>query len=558
MIEKIAIKNYKAFREGALKIKPITILLGTNGAGKSSLIQLLLMLTQTFNSSKLKRTSLLINGDLIKMGEIKNIFHNLKTNIPIEISFDIKEINYQRNFDRVSENIGELHYFLDKTYVALSPAETSLPKKLSRSFRYHPTFDLSIETDAKKVFSKLRSLKIKINNQSKRIGKEDFNKIMFQQSNFFRNKETQNNFYSPEQKRIVFGFTPVLQAFDFFKKVIECNCEKISIEFIFGVNKKNDGIETRGIKIIGLEKILLEYSYKHVKRGKHHQLKSDIFDNKILEKYSSKFGNAIDLNNLEYTYRPYSLFALRRNYFVEMLIEFVTSSVSMIRESLNYKNINYVNPLRDYPRRYYFQDDFYSPSTLSRLDMIQLIDLLKERPDIKKYVNSWLKKFNINVDISLIEEVISKIKVNHFGLHLDLTDVGFGISQILPIIAQCYLARPNTITLIEQPEIHLHPKMQADLADLFLETCKINQETRNYIIETHSEYLLKRLRRRISEGAISSQDVCVYFIHPKTETENFAKLEEIIISEKGSFVWPKEFYSEDLNDTFEFLKNQLQ
>jgi len=167
-----------------------------------------------------------------------------------------------------------------------------------------------------------------------------------------------------------------------------------------------------------------------------------------------------------------------------------------------------------------------------------------------------MKKFNINVDIDQLEEVIHKIRINQGGLNLDITDVGFGISQVMPIIAQCYLARTNSITFIEQPEIHLHPKMQAELADLFIETCIDNLGKKNFIIETHSEYILKRLRRRISEKKISASDVGIYFIHPKGESENSARIEEIEISNSGDFAWPKDFYADELEDTIEFLKNQ--
>jgi len=74
-------------------------------------------------------------------------------------------------------------------------------------------------------------------------------------------------------------------------------------------------------------------------------------------------------------------------------------------------------------------------------------------------------------------------------------DVGFGISQVLPIIVQGFLSKDDSITIIEQPEIHLHPMMQSDLADLFIDV--IESTTTNgkiLFIETHSESILKRLR----------------------------------------------------------------
>ncbi len=78
MIEKINFRNYKAFKNGELKLKPITILLGSNSAGKSSIIQLILMLSQTIGTNRNSPNALILNGELAKLGENKNIFHNKK------------------------------------------------------------------------------------------------------------------------------------------------------------------------------------------------------------------------------------------------------------------------------------------------------------------------------------------------------------------------------------------------------------------------------------------------------------------------------------------------
>ena len=67
------------------------------------------------------------------------------------------------------------------------------------------------------------------------------------------------------------------------------------------------------------------------------------------------------------------------------------------------------------------------------------------------------------------EEIIHKLKIIQNGLSLDITDVGFGVSQVLPVIVQGFFAKSGSLTLIEQPEVHLHPRMQADLGDLFID-----------------------------------------------------------------------------------------
>ena len=79
---------------------------------------------------------------------------------------------------------------------------------------------------------------------------------------------------------------------------------------------------------------------------------------------------------------------------------------------------------------------------------------------------------------------------------ISLSDVGYGIGQVLPIVLMCIL-RKNTIVTIEQPELHLHPKLQANLADLFIKSA--NENNNLFILETHSEHMVLRLKRRQRE-----------------------------------------------------------
>jgi len=83
------------------------------------------------------------------------------------------------------------------------------------------------------------------------------------------------------------------------------------------------------------------------------------------------------------------------------------------------------------------------------------------------------------------------------GTTANLADVGFGVSQVLPVLIQGLLTRSGGIYLVQQPEIHLHPDAQAGLADFFIYLASYGVIT---VVETHSEYLLLRLRRRLAEG----------------------------------------------------------
>jgi predicted ATPase len=226
-----------------------------------------------------------------------------------------------------------------------------------------------------------------------------------------------------------------------------------------------------------------------------------------------------------------------------------------LQRALYEDSINYVSPLRAHPKRYYMLDKAKMTISLDTLDGDAIAEVLKENKSLKKKVNDWFSKFGFKIDVEVFKEVIHQMHVSQNGLTLDITDVGFGISQVLPIIIQGFLSSDESITIIEQPEIHLHPKMQADLGDLFIDI--VNTDDKKLIVETHSEYFLRRIRRRISEGKISNKDVSICLFHPK-KGDSPAWVENLEIQEKGGFEWPEDFYGGELyNDTLEYLKNQM-
>lgn len=136
---------------------------------------------------------------------------------------------------------------------------------------------------------------------------------------------------------------------------------------------------------------------------------------------------------------------------------------------------------------------------------------------------------------------------------VDLPDVGFGISQVLPVLVQCFYAPPGSIILMEQPEIHLHPNAQAALADVMIDVInsRENGVDRNIqlIIETHSEHFLRRLQRRIAEDVIPRERVSAYFANV---TKSPAVLEPLQIDLYGNILnWPENFFGDEMEDITE-------
>jgi predicted ATPase len=216
--------------------------------------------------------------------------------------------------------------------------------------------------------------------------------------------------------------------------------------------------------------------------------------------------------------------------------------------------------LRAYPKRFYFLDAAYAGATEGDL----IVEALRENEELRQKVNVWLERFSINIDVSQLEEIIYRLSVRSKGnaFDLDITDVGFGISQVLPILVEGFIAPMQKVILVEQPEIHLHPKMQGELADLFIEIANISQKTqlqgrRYVIIETHSEYLLNRLRRRIGEGLIRHSDVALYFVEKRADGKG-SLIRGSHMPADGEFEWPREFFEDDLIDTMAFLRSVIK
>jgi predicted ATPase len=142
------------------------------------------------------------------------------------------------------------------------------------------------------------------------------------------------------------------------------------------------------------------------------------------------------------------------------------------------------------------------------------------------------------------------VKTSARAEEVKLTDVGFGVSQVLPVVVQSFYAPAHSTVLMEQPEIHLHPSVQASLADLFIAavTAREGGERRGVqlVVESHSEHLLRRLQRRIAEGTIKETDVAVYFCYSGTLGSDMDRLE---IDSYGDIInWPPDFFGDELED----------
>ena len=135
--------------------------------------------------------------------------------------------------------------------------------------------------------------------------------------------------------------------------------------------------------------------------------------------------------------------------------------------------------------------------------------------DLDEHVPKWLRSLGL-IDSYRLAPVPRTQKDYEFlvtkhkgGPEVRLTDVGFGVSQVLPVLILCYYAPAGSILILEQPEAHLHPKVQSELGDVLIDAVK-NRDLQ-IILESHSEHLLHRLMRRIAEEQFSVDDTALYF-----------------------------------------------
>lgn len=134
-----------------------------------------------------------------------------------------------------------------------------------------------------------------------------------------------------------------------------------------------------------------------------------------------------------------------------------------------------------------------------------------------------------------------------------LTDLGFGVSQVLPILAKGLTLEKGGLLVVEQPEAQLHPKPQAELADFF---CSLVKCGRNSIVETHSPEFFHRLRLRASMDTELADNIAVYFFH-ESEDGQCCKPERISLDEQAELKWPKGFLPEGVKTEMEILAMRL-
>lgn len=240
-------------------------------------------------------------------------------------------------------------------------------------------------------------------------------------------------------------------------------------------------------------------------------------------------------------------------------------------------SIHYLGPLRDEPRPIYPLEALINPKdvgyrgehTAAVLDLHRetqvecfkssdasmLIGAEKVRVPLLNAVQDWLSYLGVaesvtTTDLGKIGHQL-QVSIDKEAKAHDLTNVGVGVSQLLPLVVMSLLANSPCLLIFEQPELHLHPKVQARLADFFFSLSLLGKQC---LLETHSEYLVERFRLRIAQapGEALNERVRIFFTQ---KVEDKTVCSEVKLTKYGAILnWPDDFFDQAESETEAILR----
>jgi predicted ATPase len=494
MLENISLENFKGFKKlDNLKVRPITILCGTNSCGKSSILQSILLLKQTLESQNPNQI-LLLNGRFVHLGSFESIVFekNADNRLVFELIFKLTKED-QRSSSRT--NTAPLRILLRDFYPGLGPS--SIQDSL---------IHLKIVLKAPKTKSK--------------------------------------------NKSYIKAIT--VEQFQFKVETIGADRHKVPGAFI-NVQLSDSDLYT----------ITWENIRNRISREERTN-KSQITSAKV--KFSSLFSVG-----------PVSIEGDTERNIGLSDISFALYRISNLFQAI-FSSYSYIGPLREEPsRRYIYEDEITEIGVKGEnAAYIYLIDQdktisnqyfydsksgsfkQKREMTLSTAVQEWLDLMNIKGFKSEVINEIVYLNLNSssaYKTRVSIADVGFGVSQIFPIILEGLRMPSRNTLLLEQPEIHLHPNLQMQLSDYFIALARSGKKV---MVETHSDHIINRLVRRIVEDETGTLKnlISIYFI---STSENGSVYEEVCIDENfGVTNWPVDFFDQAATEQEKILRAGLK
>jgi len=590
---KIILENFKGYgKNTTVELSPgINLIYGKNSAGKSSIIQSLRLMRQSLllkNSNTplipLPPTDLSLDGIIQFPEGIEGLVYAKDKSREVRLGLEIKRDNTNTK----------------KTL--LNTVIHGFKVQKSKDDNFADLTSLVLRRDSLENNEKKNETDIKINFDKKNwFNKEDkFGKFLEDMSEFsgpFNNSDVgwvfdettdtildKDIFYENgkiEKLKIV----GVEQLFDEIIKDKEKNKKKIDI-YISGFLKKKSSKKNKvpisqeienDRNVIDIKRIKEMYNFINspdffIKEKFVNYFTKDIEKNSKLVRFKDQLFDTVTYEKfiIKNKKKKMNLFIKPSGYLINILStglhnrasfkpylefnDFYENYLNLVRSRLS--SIVVIPGLRQLPERYHkrgLQSSFVGQSG-------ENIGELVHNPEAQKRVNKWFKILDIPYEIRSVEEKnyfylqMKPIGANYW---ISYRDVGLGYSLSLSFILTCLLESNKTI-LVEEPEVHLHPKLQGDIMDLLLYS-SIKRKNQ-FIVETHSENMLLRAQKCIRRGhtklnpeksklEVNKNDLGINNVYRENNTSSVQKIE---IDEKGDFRthWRDGFFSEKLDELF--------
>lgn len=494
------IKNIKSFSDsGKIELKPITIFVGKNSCGKSSLLRFPIILSQTATANT--DSPLMFYGKMIDYGNYEDVINGRKEgSIEFEIHYDI--------------NIADLQ---------------------DARFRM---LDDSNQEDEKVEMADAWMRVI--------IGKKDKKMLVETVELYIKDKMLSGFYYEDNGYRVDLLY--LYNNGNVINRKCSIRMESVEFETFFPFYDARE----RFSAIAGL---VMNKSQEHLDEASGQELYNDIYNN----------ANPFGIDQLSEDELNIKL--------ISDGFDYASTIMSQIynRYQIEAITTTYIGPFRQNPERVYRDNETQSRDVGVKGENVSTL-LIRDYHKDNNLINAISKWLYTTMGYKLtIKDMGSNLfqimLVNNEGLESNILDVGFGISQILPIVTQIikssseiqrtFLGRATNEEniYIEQPELHLHPAAQADLADLFV-NCVNECKNKRVIIETHSEHLIRKLQVLIADknNPVTSDMVKIYYVDK--DSKGIAKVSEMKILDSGKFEkkWPSGFFDKAHELSMELLK----
>lgn len=620
MINQWSVANFKSIREEiTVNFSPLTLFVGQNSAGKSTLIQSILMTAQTLQSNVVSR-SVILNGRIVRLGAFSDIRSNASNIEDVTVSFELKRPVYEINPLNVSTRTGYYYSqghqekmkavyssfsFSAKTNIESSENLQLQPKLEKGSIGYRSNdvemnFDFNFERLTESLDATLQRVKVSLEN----VRMPDMAALNFQVTSNEMETSYRQAYRLPAQSQpagvILRHFLPVSvgAAYDAVEMDVRRGFEMLSdVNSGYAYNARaslNPFVafqwpEVRDTYIDSCRTALATPSYASKRLEEelvnlYEEFKIDhlIRVQSILQA-SGKKRLAIILNEHEAKFkkalragrpsrREISTFPMSEP--IMYATDFVTNFFS--------ERLKYLGPIRDEPKSIYPLAGYNDPKDVgyrgeftaavldnNRTAVVDYIpssqfpfgddaNIRPERTNLIIAVRDWLDYLGIaskvaTEDKGKLGHELTISTTNGTSFH-DLTHVGVGVSQALPIVVLSLIAETGSTLIFEQPELHLHPRVQTRLADFFMSLIFAGKQC---IVETHSEYLVSRLRylAALAENVEVSKLIKIYFVEKPGDQSVY---NEVAISDAGVIRdWPDGFFDEAEKNAAAIIQAQI-